>query len=552
MKNTLISALAWVLLAGAAVILPLTSAHALEVFSAESETRIYDSTQSYNGYFIPSNMGGTVYLLDMMGYIVHTWPLVNGWSPRLMEDGTMWAGGYIYDWDGNLIWSFTTAPYMAHHDYQKIWNKKLNQWTMLINCNRTITQAEAVAMGMDPGVTYGNRLAGHDFVAEVNMAKQIVWEWYPFNHGCQSKNPAWPNYVSDVKNAPGRLDVNWLTNNSQPAITGTAGTVSDWFHVNSIDYNDDTGQVVINQKHWSQFIVIDHDKTFVSATDFAANAAAAAGPDGDLIYRFGAPASYNAGTSPGFMTEGDNQMYGSHNIQYIRPYHWKRPMLATDKWPDPATLYGTQSVANPGAGNFLIFDNGCYNPTGMRSRVLEINGYLNSAGTNTGKFVDPVVAGYQTPAGVYHKSKQLVWSYASKTQHSFYSSHISGCQRLPNGNTNVDAGNQGHFFEVTPGGTVVWEYEYPGVVGSSITIEKDGSTGSCYRCWRYGTNFPGLTGKDLTPTQTITGKIPALVGTHGVNMYVAPTYTGFGYAPGGSSGGGGGAAGGSGGGGGGY
>ncbi len=42
----------------------------------------------------------------------------------------------------------------------------------------------------------------------------------------QSKNPAWPNYVSDVKNAPGRFDVYWLTDNQQPAISGDRGARS--------------------------------------------------------------------------------------------------------------------------------------------------------------------------------------------------------------------------------------------------------------------------------------------------------------------------------------
>ena len=45
---------------------------------------------------------------------------------------------------------------------------------------------------------------------------------------------------------------------------------------------------------------------------------------------------------------------------------------------------------------------------------------------------------------------------------SFYSSHISGCQRLPNGNTSIMSGNQGLMFEVTPTGEVVWQYTDPG------------------------------------------------------------------------------------------
>ena len=383
--------------------------------------------------------------------------------PQIAEDGTLWSIGNIQDWDGNVLWDFvpsrdvpTHATFTMHHDFKRIWNKKLNQWTQLINCNRPMTQAEAVAMGMDPSVTYGTRLNGIDFVIEVNMAKQIVWEWHPWEHGVQSKNTAWPNYVSDAKTAPGRLDVNWLTDNQRPR--GTAGTVSDWFHVNSIDYNEDTDHVVINQKHWSQFVVVDHGKTFVSATDFAANIAAAAGPDGDLIYRFGQPASYNSGAVSGWLNEGDSQLYGAHNIQWIRPYHWARPHLATDNWSDPAT-YTASGVALPGAGNFLFFDNSCYNPTRTGSRVIEVNPRIGASGAEEvakDKYIDPVVAGYAAATGNYQRraSKQRVYNYQSTGMQSFYSSHISGAQRLPNGNTSINSGNQGLMFEVTPAGAI--------------------------------------------------------------------------------------------------
>ena len=573
MKKTLFTALAWVLLAGAAVILPLSSAHAVESFAMETETRIYKPDKSYNGYFMPvPYQTGTHYLMDLWGNVVHQFDST-GLMVTLEPDGTFWGLGTIQDWDGNYLWQFvpttdepTHPAFTMHHDGKRIWNKKLNQWTMLVNCNRAMTQAEAVASGMDPGVTYGTRLTAIDFVVEINMAKKIVWEWRPWDHFCQSKNPAWPNYVSDTKLAPGRDDANWFTDDQNPA--GTVGIVSDWFHVNSIDYNEDLDQVVINQKNWDQFVVVDHGKTFVSTTDFAANAAAAAGPNGDFIYRWGCPATYNSGKRPGFRTEGDNQTYGTHNIQWIRPYHWERPHLSTDKWPDPAALYGTKSVALPGAGHFLLFDNGCYNPTGYRSRVHEVNGFINAAGTDPGAsvYVDPAVAGYKTTAAAYHASRQLVWSYASTGLNSFYSPAQSGCQRLPNGNTSINAAGHGHMFEVTASGEVVWEYLYPRAVAGTtvnmLTVASDSANawqvntattkGSLYsyRHYRYGADHPGLAGKDLTPKGTLTGRLPRLVGS--TDSY-PPTvlYTGFGFAPGGSTiGGGGGATGGSGGGGG--
>ena len=92
-------------------------------------------------------------------------------------------------------------------------------------------------------------------------------------------------------------------------------------------------------------------------------------------------------------------MYGSHNIQWIRPYHWQRPHLATDKWPDPAT-YTKSGVALPGAGNFLIFDNGCYNTSpNIGSRILEINPRIGASGVEEvpkGQYIWPVDAGYKT------------------------------------------------------------------------------------------------------------------------------------------------------------
>jgi hypothetical protein len=53
---------------------------------------------------------------------------------------------------------------------------------------------------------------------------------------------------------------------------------------------------------------------------------------------------------------------------------------------------------------------------------------------------------------------ELVWSY---TNPRFFSTNISGAQRLPNGNTLITAGAGGRVFEVTKEGAIVWEYMYP-------------------------------------------------------------------------------------------
>jgi len=98
----------------------------------------------------------------------------------------------------------------------------------------------------------------------------------------------------------------------------------------------------------------------------------------------------------------------------------------------------------PGEGNLLLFDNegeGGYPPAVMQttggSRVLEI---------------DPI-------------KKEIVWMYTGSNSDrpawTFYSSFISSVDRLPNGNTFIDEGMNGRFFQVTPAGEIVWEYINP-------------------------------------------------------------------------------------------
>jgi hypothetical protein len=50
----------------------------------------------------------------------------------------------------------------------------------------------------------------------------------------------------------------------------------------------------------------------------------------------------------------------------------------------------------------------------------------------------------------------LHWTYNPTT--SFFATHTSGCHRQPNGNTLVTNGPAGEVFEVTPTGSVVWNW----------------------------------------------------------------------------------------------
>jgi len=108
-------------------------------------------------------------------------------------------------------------------------------------------------------------------------------------------------------------------------------------------------------------------------------------------------------------------------------------------------------------GNILVFDNGKGPPVVNRSRCLEVN-----------------------PA-----TGAIVWEYVSNPPEAFYAPTGSSNQRLSNGNTMIcgmDAmpGRQGHIFEVTPEGEVVWAY------WSCTDGEHPPQSTTLYRANRYG------------------------------------------------------------------
>jgi hypothetical protein len=99
---------------------------------------------------------------------------------------------------------------------------------------------------------------------------------------------------------------------------------------------------------------------------------------------------------------------------------------------------------------------------------------------------------------------ELVWSYQGPR---FFSTNISGAQRLPNGNTLITAGAGGRMFEVTREGAIVWEYMFP------LFSAGPNAANAVYRAYRvpYGW-IPQLTApKELRVTPPAAGdfRVPA-------------------------------------------
>ena len=122
-------------------------------------------------------------------------------------------------------------------------------------------------------------------------------------------------------------------------------------------------------------------------------------------------------------------------------------------------------------GNILIFDNGWHTLTAPSpgSRIIEVN----------------------------PKTDRIEWEYKTQPPWDFFSSFISGAQRLPNGNTLICEGMTGRVFEVTYAGEKVWEYLNP-FYGAD---ERFGNVNRLFRAYRYSPDFPGFKNKHLEPIQ---------------------------------------------------
>ena len=80
-------------------------------------------------------------------------------------------------------------------------------------------------------------------------------------------------------------------------------------------------------------------------------------------------------------------------------------------------------------------------------------------------------------------TNEIVWKYQEARMWNFFSPRISNAERLPNGNTLINEGMFGRFFEVTPQGDVVWEYVNPyfGPAAASPRTQFN----SVFRVYRY-------------------------------------------------------------------
>jgi hypothetical protein len=431
---------------------------------------------SFDGYslFAPLFSRST-YLIDPQGRLVNTWVAANapGLSAYLLPNGDLLrpanvlnpvftiggCGGLIerYDWGGGLVWSYghSTNTTCQHHDAFALPNGNVIfiAWDFK-------TSQQAVAAGRDPQLLSNGRLVP-DKIVEVQptgpTTGQVVWEWNVWDHLIQDFDASQAHF-GNVGQHPELVDINF------PPLGHIGGGIDDWMHSNAVTYNPDLDQVMLSVRHFSEFWIIDHSTTMAEA---ASHTGGRSGHGGDLLYRWGNPEAYRAGTP------NDRQLFQQHNA------HWIEPGL-------------------PGAGNVLVFNNGLERPGIPHSTVVEVTPPT------------PDSRGNYPRTGPAFGPAQPTWVFQAADPAIFNSIYVGGAQRLPNGNTLICSGWQGFSFEVGPSGQLVWLYTDP--VNGLVSAQQGQPTSNnqLFRMTRYAANYAGLAGKNLRPGDPIEQQAPVL------------------------------------------
>ena len=367
-------------------------------------------------------------------------------SPKFRGGG---QGGRIerIAWDGTVTWSYTLCDESAlhHHDFEVLPNGNL-----LLIAWEGRSAAEAIAVGRDPEAV-GDEGLWPDWILELkptgDEGGEIVWEWHAWDHLIQDFDAQQANY-GDVTAHPERIDINADHRDQPPlseaerkrlaeveeqmqalgysgddgeeeevddAVRGRRRRGGDWLHSNGIDYDPGRDLIVLSARSLSELWVIDHSTTTEQARG---STGGKYGKGGDLLWRWGNPRNYGAGKGR------DRKLFVQHDPRFIPEGY-------------------------PGAGNITVYNNGEGRPGERFSTVEEIELVLDEEGN----FV-------RGERGIL-EPLEATWSHGHGEEQRFFSSFISGCERLPNGNTLITVGAEARVFEVTADGTVVWDFLVP-------------------------------------------------------------------------------------------
>jgi hypothetical protein len=370
---------------------------------------IYDPARAYNSFVCFSAPDGATHLIDMDGNEVHRWPHVG--LPGEVIDPKLIGGrlGHVFlqlsdgpDRRGGIFSNKTVGE--LDWDGKTVWEWGTEAPGGMARQNHDwarLPNGDTLLLVTIPHAVaeLGAKELGDQGIYEVDPSGAIVWKWVAGEHLDEfGYSPEGLRYLRE-KVARNPEEVWGYLEINDLQVVGP----NRWFDAGDTRFDPDN---LIFDSRKSNFVAIIEKKT------------------GNIVWRLG----------PDFP--------GSEYVQDQR--------ILTKTLPRPVDQLSGQHDAYiipeglPGAGDLLVFDDqggAGFPPAPLGiyagSRVLEI---------------DPI-------------QKEIVWQYTGEDSGrpvwSFFSSFVSSAQRLPNGNTLIDEGMDGRFFQITPDGDIVWEYVPP-------------------------------------------------------------------------------------------
>jgi hypothetical protein len=395
-------------------------------------TTIYDPDRTWNGYTVLSPLATqAVLVIDMNGNVVKRWDGFNnsaGGPARVLPGGFVVAASGARpphqesleliqrDFKGDVVWRFSRNEEITTRDGNTISSaRQHHDW------QRESFPAGYYSPESSPAVEGGTTLIlTHTNRTQPKVA-DVVLEDDRLIEVSWNGDVRWEWVASD------HIDELGFAPDARKAITAAAAfnkarASFDWLHINSATY--------LGPNRWFDQGDTRFAPSNVIISSREASLLAIVSRDGSIVWRLG----------PDFSASQElraiRQIIGQHHAHLI-----------------PKGL--------PGAGNLLVFDNGGSSGYGFAGPIAPDGTGAFARATSRVLEINPVTL-------------ELVWSY---TNPRFFSTNISGAQRLPNGNTLITAGAGGRIFEVTKEGTIVWEYMFPLFSGAN-------QSNAVYRAYR--------------------------------------------------------------------
>ncbi len=377
---------------------------------------IYDPARTWNGYTVLSPLATeAVLVIDMNGNVVKRWDGFNnsaGGPARVLPGGGVIAASGARppnqeslelvqrDFAGNTLWSFRNNEQIMLRDGSTVWSSRQHH-----DWQREDFPAGYYSPDFTPSATGSNTLILTHTNHMLPGVSDAVLEDDRLIEVTPDGRVVWEwiagEHIAELGFAP----------DARAAIKAAADTNAargsfDWLHVNSATYLGPNRWFDAGDERFAPNTVIIRSRQ--------ASLLAIVARDGKVVWRLG----------PDFSASAElrkiRQIIGQHHAHFI-----------------PKGL--------PGAGNLLVFDNGGSSGYGFAGPIAPNGVGAFARATSRVLEIDPTTL-------------ELVWSY---TAPRFFSTNISGAQRLPNNNTLVTEGAGGRMFEVTRDGAIVWEYMNP-------------------------------------------------------------------------------------------